>query len=133
MDCYSRFIRHFAVLSVVLYALSDGHLFCAHFHCSHAAPQRKYDDCGCDHSHHPASEEQEEPCDHECLDTVQPAIRVHGGVNELEYLLQNFSVGFVTATPTECQPNGGGARDVSMTHYSAASLRLHLLYRSLLI
>ena len=132
------FIRYFVVFLIIQYILSDGHLLCAHFHCSHTAPHGGRN-CGNDHSCRQSPKDMREtcvpcePCDHECNGSVKHAFRVQRNVDESVNLLQNLSTDCVIALPYEVLSDRCGYRDAITDYPSALSVRLHLLYRSLLI
>jgi hypothetical protein len=125
------FIRYFAILLAVLYVLADGHLLCEHFHCVHSDSHSEHD-CGRDCSQ-PMPEEHDDPCNHECNNGERPVVLVQRNVEESVDLLKNLSVGFTFVCSMEVPAENVGFRDVVTACPSASSLRLHLLYRSLLI
>ena len=130
MQRYHGFARYLAFLLIVLYILAGGHLFCAHFYCSHAG-----------HCHHSVPENQDQsarcchdvPCDHDCKNNTQPARTLSRGSGEMTKLFSVPFFGFASLISEEDQPGQICLRDVGAIGFSASSLRSHLLYRSLLI
>ena len=116
MSRLSDFIRFFAVLLAMLCASPDGSLLCTHFHCQHSASQPPSD-----------------PYDHEYDDEEQPAVLVQRSVDESVSPAPNCVADFVSSVPAKCPPEMVGFRDTVTASPSSLSLRLHLLYRSLLI
>ena len=107
MSRYSDFIRYFAVLLAVMYALTDGYLDGAHLYCSHCTQESE----------------------HENNDDEEHAVLVQRSVVETVCLSQNVSTVFVSVVPVDMN----GYRDNVTVSPSALSLRLYLLYSLLLI
>jgi hypothetical protein len=110
MSRYLDSIRYFAVLLAVLFALTDGDLHGVHLYYPHCTQQSEHGD----------------------YDDEEHAVFVQRSVVETVSLSKNVSavfVSFVSVVPVDMN----GYRDNVTVSPSALSLRLHLLYRSLLI
>jgi len=135
---YRGFIRYLSVVLAMVYALSGGHLFCAHFYHSSTTPPSETD---CSHSHCCQTPEErpvssccsDGQCHHGCNDNDLPAVLIQRNIDKSEKPIQSFSAGSAFNAFDECLPHPLGFRDVVAKHPPAPSLRLHLVYGVLLI
>jgi len=132
MQRYPRIIQYLVLCLAFLYAFAGGHFLCAHS-VSHLEHQ-------CDQTHHQTPKDHSPSCccpvdsggqKHRCHS--QPVIIVHRGVKESTNSLQNPYIAFVSVFPEEGSPGTSSLHDANVVSLSVPPVRLHLLYRSLLI
>ena len=125
MDRYPKYLIRFLVL---LYMLVTAHLVC----CAHTHPEES-------HSQHCSGEHPVMCCcqnghdAHACNEAEQPMIRVQRDVDEAVKLFPISLLAFVSDVPVTHSLHSTGICDAATISLAAPSVRLHLLYRSLLI
>ena len=137
MDCYPTSIRYLAVCLVMLYALTGGHFLCALCHFSHSAELTKHD---CSHSQcQPPEVPPPTPCcsdnceGHPCDTGELPDVILQRTNDESVNPFLVSSVVFDSDVSLGYQQGHVGYHETITFNLSALSLRLHLLYRVLLI
>ena len=132
---YHGLMKYPVVVLILLYALAGGHTLCAYWHCPHPTP---HCDHPCGDSHHQEEEPcccPDEPCSrkHHCDGNDQPTIVVRRDVDDTTNPLTVPFLDCVAFVGIELPPVGIVLHDAVAVCSSALPVRLHLLYRSLLI
>ena len=136
MSRYTDFVRYFVVCLVAMFALADGHLFCALCHSTCTADSIEHD---CGHSQCPIPEGLPVYCcsdhcdEHPCNTDEFSALIVPRKSNESASPPAVSPIIFASDIFAETPAKLPGVRDAEMCCSSALSLRLHLLYGVLVI
>ena len=135
MYYYHDFMKCSVIVLILLYALAGGHGLCAYLHCSYPS---SHSNRHCGDSHHQEDESSccsGDPCHgkHHCDGNDQSPVIVRRGTWDSANPLTVPFVDFVALGVIEPPPGNVSFREAVPVGHSALPVRLHLLYRSLLI